>query len=117
MKATRRSALFAASLLLTLTLLPASAAETRPSSTPKPATGITVTMSCTQDSISCEAVASGGSGNYSFVWTNATEGVTDGNYSEAAPHCWSGHTKFTVSVAVTDDASGSGSASKYFVCP
>jgi hypothetical protein len=105
-----------------LTLLTgAGSAETRLTrlTTPPavPVTGISVTMYCEQDSILCQAVASGGGGSYNFVWTNANEGLTEGNSSEAAPQCWSGHNKFTVSVSVTDGLGGSGSASNYFVCP
>ncbi len=105
--------------MVALTLLPGTAsAETRLTTPPAvPVTGISVTMYCDQDSILCQAVASGGSGSYNFVWTNANEGETEGNTSEAAPHCWSGHDKFTVSVSVTDGMGGSGNASKYFVCP
>jgi hypothetical protein len=112
-------AVSAAFLVVALTLLPgAGKAETGLTTPPAvPVTGISVTMYCTQDSITCEAVASGGSGSYDFVWTNANEGYTEGNYSEASPQCWSGHNKFTVSVSVTDGMGGSGGASKYFVCP
>jgi hypothetical protein len=107
----------AASLVVVLTLWAgAGAADLRQSAQVR-TTGITVTMQCTSDSISCEAVASGGSGSYTFVWNNASEGYTEGNYSEAAPYCWSGHNKFTVSVTVTDSLNATGTASKYFVCP
>jgi hypothetical protein len=112
-------AVSAAFLVVALTLLPgAGSAETRLTTPPAvPVTGISVTMYCDQSSILCQAVASGGSGSYNFVWTNANEGYTEGNSSEASPQCWSGHNKFTVSVSVTDGMGGSGSASKYFVCP
>ncbi|HEX6095006.1 MAG TPA: hypothetical protein VF432_01685 [Thermoanaerobaculia bacterium] len=103
---------------MVLTLLPgAGRAETGKTAPAVRTTGITVTMYCTSDSITCEAVATGGSGGYSFAWTNAELGYTEGNYSEAAPQCWSGHNKFTVSVTVTDGLGATGTASKYFVCP
>lgn len=82
-----------------------------------PAHALSVSMYCESDAITCDAYASGGTGGYTFSWTNANEGGTSGNQSTAGPHCWSGHTRFTVSVTVTDGLGATATASKYFVCP
>jgi hypothetical protein len=113
MRVPKFRAVTSAALAAALTAIPgAGRAETHAA----PA-AISVNLQCTSDSITCEAVAWGGTGAYSFVWTNAEEGYTEGSYSEAAPHCWSGHSKFTVSVTVTDGLGATGTASRYFVCP
>ena len=108
----------AVGLAAALMALPgAGRAETRPSAAPVPAEAISVSLYCESDAIFCQAIASGGTGPYTFVWTNANEGYTEGSSSEAAPQCWSGHNKFTVSVTVTDGLGATGTASQYFVCP
>jgi hypothetical protein len=95
----------------------AGTAEARPSAPAAHAQALSVSMNCEADAINCQAIAIGGTGGYAFTWTNANHGSTEGNSSEASPHCWSGHTKFTVSVTVTDGTAATATASRYFVCP
>lgn len=108
----------AASLVVALTAFHGGGrAEARPSAPAAPTQAISVSLYCEGDAIFCVAAASGGTGAYTFTWTNANVGYTSGNYSEASPHCWSGHSQFTVRVTVTDGTGASATASRYFVCP
>lgn len=110
--------LSAALLAMALTAFSgAGRAEARTSEPAAPPLALSVSLYCSSSAINCQAIASGGTGGYSFTWTNANEGLTDGSSSEAAPQCWSGHTRFTVSVTVTDGTAATATASKYFVCP
>lgn len=114
----RRTALMFAGLVLALAASAdarstAAAPESRPSAAPS------VSLSCHIDGQSCEAVASGGSGEgYSFEWSwpfaeqYDADGVSGGDIVCVPYWGWR-----TISVTVTDSWGGHGYASTYFFCP
>ena len=81
-------------------------------------TPLSVSMSCHIDGQSCEATASGGSGEYSFEWSwpfveqYDADGVSGGDVGCYPYWGWR-----TVSVTVTDSWNGTSSTSQYFYCP
>jgi hypothetical protein len=81
-------------------------------------TPLSVTMSCHIDGQTCEATASGGSGEYSFEWSwpfqeqYDADGVSGGDITCYPYWGWR-----TVGVTVTDSWNGTSTASEYFFCP
>ena len=81
-------------------------------------TPLSVSMSCHIDGQTCEAMASGGSGEYSFEWSwpfveqYDADGVSGGDVGCYPYWGWR-----TVSVTVTDSWNATSSASQYFYCP
>lgn len=115
----RRTSILAAGLVLAL----AASADARPPAAAPPSpraasSTLTVTMSCHIDGQTCEAVASGGSGEYSFEWSwpfveqYDADGVSGGDITCIPYWGWR-----TISVTVTDSWNGTASDSVYFFCP
>jgi hypothetical protein len=81
-------------------------------------TPLSVSMSCHIDGQTCEATASGGSGEYSFEWSSLfveqydADGVSGGDVGCYPYWGWR-----TISVTVTDSWNGTSTASQYFFCP
>lgn len=112
----RRTAALAAGLVLALA---ASANARPPAAAPQAASAPSVTMSCHIDGQTCEAVASGGSGEgYSFEWSwpfdeqYDADGVSGGDIVCYPYFGWR-----TISVTVTDSWGGMGYAETSFYCP
>lgn len=113
----RRSPVLAAGLLLALA---ASANARPPAATPKSASRApSISLYCHIDGQTCEATASGGSGEgYSFEWSwpfveqYDADGVSGGDISCIPYWGWR-----TISVTVTDSWNGTASTSTYFFCP
>lgn len=116
-----RTAMLAAGLVLAL----ATSANARPpADTPEAALAVTaalplsISMSCHIDGQTCEATASGGSGEYSFEWSSLfveqydADGVSGGDVGCIPYWGWR-----TISVTVTDSWNGTASTSTYFFCP
>ncbi len=76
-----------------------------------------VTLSCLPDALLCEAYASGGSGSYTFTWTNASEYYTEPGYSEAYPHCFDYVSGLLIKVKVTDSTGATDTAQRSMACP
>jgi hypothetical protein len=112
----RRTALFTVGLAVAL----AASADASPvPPAPKPAAAaLSVSMSCHIDGQTCEATASGGSGEYSFEWSwpfveqYDADGVSGGDISCIPYWGWR-----TISVTVTDTWNGTAYDSTYFFCP
>lgn len=80
---------------------PTSAATATPS-----ASTLSVEMFCQDSGSSCEAYATGGSGGYTFTWTNAIEWRRESDYSAAVPQCSRFNKGVWVKVSVTDSSGG-----------
>lgn len=98
------------------------ALPTRPTSVTTPRNNFTTaaalaisTMYC-EPLGACEAWASGGTGGYSFTWTNAIEGDDYNGYSQAAPKCYSSNFTITVTATVTDSSGARASRSIRYPC-
>lgn len=84
-----------------------SGADANPSST------LYVSMYCEYGY--CEATASGGSGNYTWSWTNANPDNTTGSISTATP-CWTYNNQTVKVTATAYDGVTSKSASRWYTC-
>jgi hypothetical protein len=112
----RRTPMLAAGLLLAL----AASANARPPAAAPNAAAMSPSISlyCHIDGQTCEATASGGSGEYSFEWSwpfveqYDANGVSGGDISCIPYWGWR-----TISVTVTDSWNGTASTSTYFFCP
>jgi hypothetical protein len=103
MRATRLRFIAALALLGTASAVKAST----------PSSPLFLSMNC--ENGYCEAVASGGSGVYSFSWTNAWEISEDMFLSSAEPACYTSGT-ITVSVRVTDSNGARATVSRPYSC-
>lgn len=107
-------------LLATLAMaLAASADATSPAAAPHAANAPSVSLYCHIDGQTCEATASGGSGQgYTFEWSwpfieqYDADGVSGGDIN-----CVPYYGVRTISVTVTDSWNGTAYASQYFYCP
>jgi hypothetical protein len=77
---------------------------------------LNVTLSCQPDANMCQAYASGGSGSYTFTWTNASEYYSEPGYSEAYPHCFDYVSGLLVRVKVTDGTGATDTAQWPMAC-
>lgn len=68
------------------------------------ASPLSVELYCPAAGLLCEAYAAGGSGVYSFEWTNARDPYQDGAYSGAYRICPAGQYGVVVEVTVSDGA-------------
>lgn len=115
----RRTGLLVAGLVAALAGS-AGASPTSPTPAPAPAAvNPTISLYCHIDGQTCEATASGGSGEgYSFEWSGLfneqydADGVSGGDVGCYPYWGWR-----TISVTVTDSNNGTASASTNFFCP
>lgn len=82
------------------------AAPTSVATAPLVTSTLSVELSCRDDGSSCEAYATGGSGGYTFTWTNAIEWRNEYGYSAAIPQCTEIMRGVFVQVTVADSAGG-----------
>lgn len=80
------------------------------------ASALSVSLYCIDDSFTCDAYASGGSGGYSFTWTSATEYYSEPGYSAATPHCSDYIGGVYVRVKVTDGLGATATAGEGVNC-
>jgi hypothetical protein len=78
-----------------------------------PTSALSVSMYCEYGY--CEATASGGSGNYTWSWTNANPDNTTGQISTATP-CWTYNNQTVLVTASVNDGSSTASASRRYLC-
>jgi hypothetical protein len=104
-----------APLLLGAAATPERPANAQPGSG-APAGVLSVTMSCQSDASLCEAIASGGTGGYTWTWYGADETGGEEDSSVAVPHCW-GNSEIRVRVQVTDGNAAFATTSRLVSCP